>query len=81
MAGALVGAVAGGLAGFLFCTERGRRLRDRIEPAVDELRGEFLRFQRTIRKLGDVANEGVRVVHEFQLARAQMRTPESGTSH
>lgn len=79
--GALVGAVAGGLAGFLFFTERGRMLRDRIEPAVDDLRGEFQRFQRTIRKLGDMANEGARVVHEFQVARAQARAPETGTSH
>ncbi len=69
MTGALLGALAGAAVGYLFYTERGREVRDRMEPAVDDLRQEFARFQRTIEKLGDMANEGMRVVNEFQAAR------------
>ncbi len=69
MTGALLGALAGATVGYLFYTEGGREVRDRFDPAVDDLRQEFARFQRTIEKLGDMANEGVRMVTEFQAAR------------
>jgi gas vesicle protein len=80
-AGALVGSLIGGFAGFLFFTERGRGLRDRMEPMVDDLRGEFMKFQRTLEKVGDMANEGMRVVNEFNAARQQSPVPGSRTSH
>jgi gas vesicle protein len=80
MAGAAVGALIGAAATYLFFTEGGRGFRDRMEPAIDDLRGEFARFQKTIEKLGDMANEGMRVVNEFQAARTQS-FPQSGTSH
>jgi hypothetical protein len=51
-----------------------------MEPAVDDLRREFARFQKTIGKVGEMANEGLRVVNEFNTARAQS-FPSSGTSH
>ena len=79
LAGALVGALTGAFTSYLFFTERGRNMRDRIEPTVDELRHEFLKFQRTIEKVGDMASEGMRVVNEFNAARAQTRFPD--TSH
>jgi hypothetical protein len=50
-----------------------------MEPAVDDLRREFMRFQSTIVKVGDLANEGMRAVAEFKTARGQY--PSSGTSH
>jgi len=75
MAGALIGAAAG----YLFFTDKGRDLRDRMEPAVDELRHEFSRFRKTIEKVGEMANEGLRVVGEFNAAR-QSSFP-GGTSH
>jgi gas vesicle protein len=71
MAGAVVGALVGAVAGYLFFTERGRMMRDRIEPMVDDLRQEFARFQRTFEKVGDMATEGMRVVNEFNAARTQ----------
>ena len=80
-AGALVGAVVGAAAGYLFLTNRGRTLRDRIEPAIDELQREFKRFQGTIQQVGRMAGEGARVVQEFSSARAQAQFPGSGTSH
>ena len=77
--GAVVGALVGAAAGFLFFTERGADMRNRIEPAVDDLRQEFMRFQRTIEKVGHMANEGMRVVSEFQAARSNF--PSGSTSH
>ena len=78
-AGALVGALIGGAASYLFFTDRGRQLRDRLEPAVDDLKREFVRFQGTIEQVGRMANEGMRVVQEFNAARTQF--PNSGISH
>jgi len=80
-AGALVGAVVGAVAGYLFLTSRGRTLRDRIEPAIEDLQREFKRFQGTIEQVGRMAGEGARVVQEFSSARAQAQFPGNGRSH
>ena len=79
--GALIGAIAGTAATYLFFTERGRSWRARIEPAVDDLRREFGRFQGPIEKLGVMANEGMRVVNEFNAARGQSQYSSDRTSH
>ena len=68
---AVCGAIIGAGVGYLFFTPAGRSLRDRIEPAVDDLRREFQRFQGTIEKMGVLASDGLRVVNEFSQARAQ----------
>ena len=83
MAGAVVGALVGAAAAYLFLTDRGRELRDRLEPMVDDLRQEFARFQRTFEKVGDMANEGLRVVNEFNAARSEspFRSGGGSTSH
>ncbi|MBF8300082.1 MAG: hypothetical protein HW394_452 [Acidobacteria bacterium] len=52
--GAVVGAIVGAAAGYLFFTERGRVLRDRIEPAIDDARRELVRFLENSRKSGGV---------------------------
>ncbi len=80
VAGALVGALIGAAASYLFFTDAGKGVRDRIEPAVDDLRREFARFQKTIEKVGEMANDGLRVLNEFNAAREQS-FPSSGTSH
>ena len=80
VAGAMVGALIGAAATYLCFTDAGKGVRDRMEPAVDDLRREFARFQKTIEKVGEMANEGLRVVNEFNTARAQS-FPSSGTSH
>jgi len=79
MASALVGALVGAAVGYLFFTERGRSVRNRMEPAMDDLRHEFCRFQRTIEKVGEMASEGLRVVQEFNTARSQSQYPTGGT--
>jgi len=80
-AGALVGAIVGAAAGYLFFTSRGRQLRDRIEPAIEDLQREFKRFQGTMRQMGRMAGEGARVVQEFSPARGQVHVPGNGRSH
>ena len=81
IAGAVVGALIGVTASYLFFTDAGKHVRERLEPTVDDLRREFARFQKTIEKLGEMANDGMRVVNEFNAARAQSPFPGSGASH
>jgi len=68
--GAIVGAFVGAAATYLFFTDAGQQVRSRFEPAVDDLRREFGRFQKTIEKLGDMASDGMRVMNEFNAARS-----------
>ena len=79
-AGVVIGALVGAAASYLFFTQGGKQMRDRFEPAVDDLRREFGRFQ-TVEKLGVMANDGLRVVNEFNAARAQSSYSGSRTSH
>jgi hypothetical protein len=50
-------------------------------PAVDGLRDDFVRFQSAIEKFGGMASEGLRVVQDFNAARAQSPFPSDRTSH
>jgi gas vesicle protein len=81
MQGAVVGAVVGACASYLFFTEGGRTVRDRFEPMVDDLRRDFQRFQKTIEKFGELANDGMRMVNEFNQARSQYSSSSPSTSH
>ena len=80
-AGALIGACVGAAASYLFFTDAGRTLRDRIEPTIADLEREFGRFRGTIEQMGRMAGEGARVVQEFSSARAQSQFSGSKTSH
>jgi gas vesicle protein len=59
------GAVVGGVAGYLFLTESGRRLRDQIEPRLDEAMREMSRLRQTIFKAQSVAQEGWRSLSQI----------------
>lgn len=60
----VVGAVIGGVAGYLFLTEGGRRLRRQIEPALDNLSHELSHFRSTVNKAGSLASEGWKLLNE-----------------
>lgn len=60
----VLGAIAGGLYGWLYMTERGRRLRDQIEPKLDDFMGELTRVRGTVDKARTAANEGWRSLNE-----------------
>jgi gas vesicle protein len=79
--GALVGAALGAFASYLFFTEQGRALRERLGPALEDLQQEVVRFQGTIEQVGRVASEGMRAFQEFNNARGQSQFPGGGTAH
>jgi gas vesicle protein len=60
----LVGAAIGGVAGYLFFTDRGRSLRRQIEPALEDFSHELVSFRTTVRKASGVASEGWKLLNE-----------------
>jgi gas vesicle protein len=64
MAATIVGAVVGGIAGYLFFTERGRALRREVEPALEDIVRELNSFRGTVEKVAGVATEGWKVLSE-----------------
>ena len=57
---ALLGAVVGGIAGYLYLTSSGRRLLAELEPKVDDFAGELRRLRRTLGKVQILASEAWR---------------------
>ncbi len=60
-----MGAVIGGVWGWLYMTESGRRVRDQIEPKLDDFLGELTRVRGTVEKARSAANEGWRSINEM----------------
>ena len=60
----LLGAVAGGVYGWLYMTEQGKRVRDQIEPKLDDFMSELTRVRGTVEKARSAANEGWRSLGE-----------------
>jgi gas vesicle protein len=61
----LMGAVIGGVWGWLYLTESGRRVRDQIEPKIDDFMHELTRVRGTVDKARTAANEGWRSLNEL----------------
>ena len=72
---ACLGALVGGVAGYLFLTEDGRRLRDRLEPGMEDLLREMRHLRSAAEKARMAAAEGVMTVKE--LRRSVAPKPES----
>lgn len=64
VAATIVGAVIGGLAGYIFFTDRGRAFRHSIEPTLEDVRHELVQFRTTLQKLAGVANEGWEMLND-----------------
>jgi hypothetical protein len=62
---ALMGAAIGGVWGYLYLTESGRRVRTQIEPKLDDFMSELHRMRGTIEKARAAANEGWRSIGEL----------------
>ena len=60
----MIGAVMGGIFGCLYLTERGRRVRDRIEPLFDTVIDELQQTRNTIEKAREAVEEGRRTVND-----------------
>jgi hypothetical protein len=56
----VIGAVAGGVWGWLYLTESGRRVRAQIDPRLDDFLTELTRMRGTVEKARTAANEGWR---------------------
>jgi gas vesicle protein len=77
----LVGAVLGGVAGYLFFTERGRSVRRQIEPALEALSRELLSLRNTVQEAAGVASEGWKLFNDFgDGGKPPARYPRSQTS-
>jgi hypothetical protein len=61
----LMGAVAGGVWGWLYMTEQGRRVRSQIEPKLDDFMRELANVRGTVEKARTAANEGWRSLGEI----------------
>jgi len=63
---ACLGALIGGVAGYLFLTEDGRRVRERLEPGMDDLLREMRHLRSAAEKARLAAAEGVQTVSELR---------------
>ena len=52
-----IGAVVGGVWGYLYLTESGRRFRMELEPRIDDFLNEMHRMQGTVHKAREAAGE------------------------
>ena len=69
----MIGAVAGGMWGWLYMTEGGRRGRSQIEPKLDDFMRELANVRGTVEKARTAANEGWRSLGELTGNPAQGR--------
>ncbi len=60
----VVGALLGAMAGYLFFTDRGRDLRRRIGPSVEDFARELVSFKGAVTRARDVASAGWRLMDE-----------------
>ena len=61
----VLGAVAGGVWGWLYMTEHGRQTREQINPKLDDFIRELQRLRGTVQKAKTAANEGWRSLNEI----------------
>jgi len=80
VAATIVGAVIGGVAGYLFFTDHGRSVRRQIEPALDDFARELMSFRATVQKAAGVANEGWKLLNEA-LGEGGQQAPRYASPH
>jgi hypothetical protein len=61
----LLGAVGGGLWGWLYLTENGQRVRSQIEPKLDDFIRELGNVRGTVEKAQTAASEGWRSLNDI----------------
>lgn len=73
----LLGALAGAAFGYLYLTEGGRRIREELEPGIDQVGDELRRIRRTVEKARQTAIEGLQTFDELSGA-AERTWSEAG---
>ncbi len=71
LAAAVIGAVAGGIAGYLIFTDHGRNLRRRLEPALEDFAHELGELRGTVTRAMGVASQGWHVWNDAMGEREQ----------
>jgi hypothetical protein len=66
--------MVGAAAGYVLFTPRGRELRRRLEPALEEVAHELVQLRGTLNRALGVASEGWSVLNEAMGDRAQAGT-------
>lgn len=61
----ILGAVVGGVWGWLYMTENGRQVRSQIDPKLDDFIHELQRIRGTVNKARMAANEGWRSLNDI----------------
>jgi hypothetical protein len=61
----MIGAVAGGVWGWLYMTQQGARVRTQIEPKLDDFVRELTNVRGTVEKARMAANEGWRSLNDI----------------
>jgi hypothetical protein len=77
----LVGAIAGGVAGYMIFTPQGRELRRRIEPAIEDFAQELNNFRSALARAGGMANQGWRMLNDVldEASSARYTSPHQTT--
>lgn len=76
-----VGALAGGLWGYLYLTESGRRFRVQLEPRIDDFLNEMHRMQGTVHKAREAAGESWSSLQEIANDVSRGGSERTGQSH
>lgn len=63
---ACLGALIGGVAGYLFLTEDGRRVRERLDPGMDDLLREMRHLRSSAEKARLAAVEGMQTFNDLR---------------
>jgi hypothetical protein len=74
IAAAAVGAVVGAIAGYMLFTDRGRDLRRRLEPTIEDFAHELVELRGTVNRAVGVASQGWSVLNEALGERSQSGT-------
>ena len=61
----LLGGTLGGVVGYLYLTDQGRRVRGQIEPTLDAIVAELQRVRVAGNKVREVAREGQRTLNDL----------------
>lgn len=81
LAATMVGAVVGGLAGYMFFTESGRAWRRQLEPQLEDLMREVNQFRGTLAKASSFAGEGWRMMNEAMQEHASASDPRASAPY
>ena len=77
-----IGALVGGVWGYLYLTESGRQFRLQLEPRIDDFMNEMHRMQGTVHKAREAAGESWASLQEIANDVARPADPErAGQSH